>query len=1004
MNRQNSLLPERLRRVCASLVLLLVMGISLPAAERPRSPSGGSPASTNKVLRLAVGDFASEVDRPESIERSRRLTELLHVQLSSTPWFELVERREIEAVANEVTISLSQPAKSSTAVRVGKMLRADWFIGGTFLSFAGTNCVVARVVDAQTGLVRDMACLLNADNDPVALSRAVADFAVNSQRNVASLKQRVFLGVGGFEDVGVNNRHPELRKSIRLHLEEMFRGTSVAVVERTMVSPLLEELRLNRIGLTTPAAVDHTALPGFFLVDGTYQSRFEGGEKVELILKVTGFGKGAKSFQFKAVDTELVKQVAVTVRDIVTKSEKPATATATDEALIQLERGKDRSRLPWSMEGITLGGYPLGENDTKRRQNIVEAIEAFEAALFLDPELHEAKLYLARCLLDPQIGITNKARDFLREVIAGSTNSTLAWTAHHKHAESYLNEDDARALKMYSKMLTLARNPGERARLLESMYMPMERLHRNGQVGMEEGFAHLKKLLWTFCEAAQWAGTNYATNSSSDIPQEMDGLTGRIQNTFTCFGRYDDFNTRTGQEHLDVIVPSLCDSYPEWAPNILVTYVVWQAWDPALRPSKVIIARLAQALESSVRNPERVILLKQLRQMYFSQLSKWCQTNNQPAMLACVEKLWLHGHTVDPRIFSRTNAPTRTLFPHLGLKEVAQFSIGAPLLTLPEPTTFACDGGRIWLRDGFLPAEYDIATGQLTDLRWPRNVSSYITCIAVGKESVWFGTAGSGLLELSKQTRRWRQYLERDGLIFPKISALHHTAEGLWIGFGHLDTGGVGFLDFKTGRITAFTPALNPQAAHPALPSRTSSPGAEPPKNRVVAFAQTSLGDLWMAVTTVGLQRYQIARNEWSTTGLSLGPFRSENVRCFVASRQRLVLGGGGGVTVHDLESGQTQGIYLLFHYVKYLTGKPSLKNQFVHSLALDGDKVWIGGVNYLALADIMTGSIDRIAQFGDSEVVVRCLQLHGDDLWLAVENELFRVPKSVWSARLTSN
>ena len=136
---------------------------------------------------------------------------------------------------------------------------------------------------------------------------------------------------------------------------------------------------------------------------------------------------------------------------------------------------------------------------------------------------------------------------------------------------------------------------------------------------------------------------------------------------------------------------------------------------------------------------------------------------------------------------------------------------------------------------------------------------------------------------------------------------------------------------------------------------------------------------------------------------MSLSPSRSENLRCFVATRQRLVLGGGGGVTVHDLESDQTQGIYLLFHYVKYQTGKPSLKNQFVHSLALDGDKVWIGGVNYLALADIMTGSIERIAQFGDTEVAVRCLQLQGDELWLAVENELFRVPKSAWSTRLTS-
>ena len=495
MNRQVPKVFEAIWWPHFLLGLFFIAGSSLRAAER--AASAPSTNTSTKPLRLAIGGFASVGDERARAERSSRLVDLLTTRLATAAEFEVIERAEIEQVAKEAALSLSRWVKPSEAAQVGRLLRADWLLVGTFMKLGETNCVVGRIVDAQTGVVRDLTCVPDVEADLLRTVGALADFAVGSRRKGSTLEQRVFLGVGGFEDAGVNNRHPELRNDIRLKLEETFQGTTVAVVERTMVNPLLNELRLSMGGMTAPASAAPVALPAFFLVDGTYQSLYEGQQKIELLLRVEEIGGRPGVIKIKAAPgDELLGRVVAVLRSMVRERglQSPSPAN-NNEALTQLERGKERARLPRSMDDVTLGGYFAGENDVKRRQNIAEAIEAFEAALLLAPDLTEAKLYLARCFLEPEIGRKDRGRDYLRELIDGNTNAALATTARRKLAESYLEEDDARALQMYSDMARDAHDPGERARIYESMYLPMERLHRRGRFAKEEGFAHLKKLL-----------------------------------------------------------------------------------------------------------------------------------------------------------------------------------------------------------------------------------------------------------------------------------------------------------------------------------------------------------------------------------------------------------------------------------------------------------------------------------------------------------------------------
>ena len=987
------------------LLILCADWSSFAATGNPENkPAPLSSPKANKTIRLAVGGFAVETDPPAQVARGRRLADLVTVHLTSFSPFELVERLEIERVAHESSLSLSRWTDPASASRVGGLLRADWLLLGAFLKYGGTNCLVARLVDAQTGIVRDMTCLRDDETNLTSLARAVGQFAINSPRNISRLDQRVFLGVGGFEDVGVNNLHPELRKNLRLKLEETFRGTAVAVVERTMVNPLLEEFRLYSLGLSA-SAPSQRAMPAYFLIDGTYQSRFEGGKKIELMLKVEGINKQMRVIPITAPPgNQFLEKVAMTVRDVVNQTEKSVPENRNGEALAQLARGRERARLPWAWDNQMLGGYAPGEDDAKRLQNITEAIQAFETALLLDPKMEDAKLYLGRCLLDPAMSAKARGRNYLEEVLATTTNHELALVARDKLAESYLVEDDARAVQIYFKLSEQSLNPDQRVTALFKIYPPMERLHQRGRYGLEEGLAHIRKFQRAVCDAADWAMANPGTNGSSP-PLPVEHLADHLKNTFTWYVRYQNFDQRKGKEALDLIVPDLCDGYPRWAPHILVTYVLWCASLPTEQSmAPPIVRRLTTAVEGLAKDPGKDPLLGQLQEISLAPLMRWCNTNNQPVLLETVLRLRGYGHTPPPNahLYAVTNVPPPRP------RDPVRFDIGKPVVTLPATVRFVCDGDRIWLRNGDVPAVFEIAGKTLTNLKPPKGLQHRISCVAVSKDYVWFGTDGSGLFEYDKRAQSWRRYTEEHGLTLPRVTALYVSGQTLWMGFGDPPIGGAARLDIATREITAFTPGLDPKGGRQLVPHNMPSQSGEPPKNHVIAFAEPAPGELWLAVSQVGLQRYFVASNSWTTFGL---PGQWDHcLASFAMTPKHLVLGGicdGNLGVISDRHTGKRTGIGMS-RFVRRITGtgNQTWANRAIASMTRDGDKLWLGGVNFLALLDLQTEAIERLAEFGQPDEYlepVRGVQVVGQDLWVAVENELYFIPRSTWASNLTA-
>src|SRR5258708_36908670 len=81
------------------------------------------------------------------------LADLIVARLSAVPEFDVVERRELNAVLKEASLSLSGIVRAKDAVRFGALLRVDQFLLGSSAPINGTNRLIMRLVNARTGVI-----------------------------------------------------------------------------------------------------------------------------------------------------------------------------------------------------------------------------------------------------------------------------------------------------------------------------------------------------------------------------------------------------------------------------------------------------------------------------------------------------------------------------------------------------------------------------------------------------------------------------------------------------------------------------------------------------------------------------------------------------------------------------------------------------------------------------------------------------------------------------------
>ena len=90
-----------------------------------------------------------------------------------------------------------------------------------------------RVVDSRTGILRD-AGVFSSDKPLAQLAGDVAGFARQTRQNAASGKTPVFLAIGAFQDLSLNNRQADFPTQLRGYLTAAYQGSGVTLLERGM--------------------------------------------------------------------------------------------------------------------------------------------------------------------------------------------------------------------------------------------------------------------------------------------------------------------------------------------------------------------------------------------------------------------------------------------------------------------------------------------------------------------------------------------------------------------------------------------------------------------------------------------------------------------------------------------------------------------------------------------------------------------------------------------------
>ena len=388
--------------------------------DRPSQPEvvAAAPISPSHPVRLAIG-WLGLPDEAANLQ----VADLLTAELTGAKGLELVERQSLDRVLGELQLNLSGLVRANDAVRVGKLLKAEWFLLGNTAPAGTGKAVIARIVDAQTGVMREVG-VFPGDAASPRLAATLADFVRGCRQASSETRPHVFLAVGTFQDFSLNNRLAEFPGQLRAQLIEAYQGSGVTLLEREQVNALLQEVRLDLAGLTETSTAGLPRMQSaFWLVDGYYQSYETSGYEVELGLNIKRiFGRQTNVLVRAKPGQPLIQKAKAEIDRAFSAQVAVVAPTRVSEAMAQMEAGRELF-LPkyagaYFMQAEAALIHPMpGVADERQRRNLEEAVRAFQTVLLLEPTNRAAKMYLAGVLRTGAIGREDEARAYYREVL-----------------------------------------------------------------------------------------------------------------------------------------------------------------------------------------------------------------------------------------------------------------------------------------------------------------------------------------------------------------------------------------------------------------------------------------------------------------------------------------------------------------------------------------------------------------------------------------------------------
>jgi tetratricopeptide (TPR) repeat protein len=1018
----------------------------------PLAPKESAPVDISHSMRLAIGSLGFADD-----ERNRRVSDLALAELSGAPGLILVERQDLEAIQHEQSLSLSGLVRAKDAVRVGKLLKADWFLLGTEARLGGTNSTVVRLVDVHTGILRD-AGIISAGVSPTRIASSIAGFVRRSREDAARARTRVYLAIGTFEDLSVNNRLANFPTQLRAYLMAAYRNSSLTLLEREYVEALLQEVRLDLAGLAEGSTANQ-AQPmqsAFWLVGGHYQSYETTNIQVELELEVERIFSTVKRFALRSPPGDSMgEEVRKAIDQAIKQGEKTVIPSRMSEARSQMVAGKALEPFSDGLSLVFPGDYRYWRMDEgtsrKVKRNLTEAIRAFQTVLLLEPGNREAKVHLANCLESPVINRWDEALNYYREIIDEDAHDRWAGLAQEALVVSFNYRSPEESARWFGSAAGQTTN----SPAAQFYHRQAEAAARTIAIERADGSKAEQLAEQRLSEAVE-SFYNFLQNKGGVMRSDM-GMDDYVK----AFG---DDRTVAAQKTA-AIVPRLKQQWPQLELYLWASALAFQ-----LDSNSPVVGEFQKSLERCLEHPEQVFKIESCWNHLQWQVYDWCfeRTNYDLAVKVMegerqaaaqghadfdeMEKIKLayaylatsHWNQALDVFESFSNnlveakgdgpwgrafaqIPTDKMVAYcrekLGMtsdRDPREFDIGPNRVCMHTPSAFSADDSGLWLciAGQLLRLDLDFRTNAA--FRLPIGPEVSISCLLVGSDRIWIGTAGAGLFEFDKSNRQCRQFREADGMMMDSVASLHENEESLWIGYGGVSGGGLGRMDLRSHRFTSFMPSLVPTAEQ------------QPPSQKIENIASGARGDLWLQAGTV-VRTLRMKDTVWGTLSGGDG-----SPRCLAADAERLVegnsiyrfeveietqlkdqswtnqvtketrivtfedkarleatiktnglhqrisgtssgrVGPAGGVSIFSFRSQQWES----FRDADGLPNPPT-------ALALDGNNLWVGGKGYLALIDLKERKVRKYCHTG-AEAVDR-IQIAAGYVWAQYDWHLHR-------------
>ena len=1012
---------QALRRLQSGRIHLLFLIYVVASALAWASASEGAERSKPpSVVRLALGDLGLEKTE------TARVADIVVAELAQEKGIELVERLSIEKLLKEAELTLSGKVAPAQAVRVGKLLKADWFALGTKSRVGPGEGLFVKLVEARTGTIRDVKIFsLGRPLEPLRLGKELADYFRARLKIGEKSGTRQFVALGAFEDLSVGNRLATLPREIRNYLTRAYSGSAVVLLERDQVQWLLDEMSLS--SLAERDGDDTQLRAAFWLVDGKFQFYQTEIDQVEIVLTVKRIGGRYQEQRIRARAGEALLTELKTVLDRLLADGSAGTRGQT-EAEFQLERGRELSqrKIQWVKERpysvhLIPGG---GRDPIKERANLEEAVKSLQTVLLLDPENVEARILLLSCLGEFGLKRMDEARAYGREAVRVAKSPMWSDFARLQLANTVGFDRELNSLDELTQLEKDAVDPAVKASIAGVWGGVIDLAVKKGLLKPEKYAAFAEQRL---IRELEWRHELEKQKPRSDSL------------SFNALLHAWNFDERATAEHVNRILPQLQEKFPLFKGALLAAAAGHQL-DVSADPIK----ELVRAIESAERDPGAVADWRDFSELVVMPLFRWSFRHEQYELCVRVAKTrqvaekagrvssqaddlevmfyfalaklgrFEEGLSVLEKLGNKTiemhfNGPwghfTEPVLP-AKLADECRKKLGKPsqklALDLGKPITsghpfvlVAIDEAETWVASGNrisqLKSTTPVSIGQ--SIRLPNENSHPVVSIIASPTVIYLGTRGDGLICFDKKERKIKQFKEADGLLLNAIESLHRSAKTLWIGYGDSTSGALGWLDLATTKFSAYTPAL-PSDLRPSqkfggqanLDSRSG-----PPRRKVNGIATTSPDVIWLAVWNKGIQRHNRREGTWNTFWAR---DQRQSLSCVVAN-ERFVAAGCHKSSSWSGDDPRRGGLSLLElpkeEWEEFDTHN-GLPNEEITALALSGNDLWIGGAGFLAHMDLVRRSIKETAYFKAESV--NQIELTPSWIWASIGDELYMIKR----------